>query len=231
MGDDRKQNEMEGALLFDDEDEGGDERGARDGDAGHPGDGRAEEAMEFLSGVLRRMGLDARVTVREDAARVVLDVSGEDAGRAIGKKGMTLDALQFLANKVVNRFPERRRYIIVDSGDYRERHEQGLVSLAKREAKRALDTGRIVTLEPMSARDRRLIHLSLSKLVGVSTKSNGEGLGRRVQIIPARQAAGGNGAGGGGRRGERRRGGGGRSEGGRGGPGPSGGAPRRDDES
>ncbi|MFO0710864.1 MAG: KH domain-containing protein [Sandaracinus sp.] len=223
MGDDRKQNEMEGALLFDDEDEGHEH--TRDEGGGHPGDGRAEEAMEFLSGVLRRMGLDARVTVREDAQRVVLDVSGEDAGRAIGKKGMTLDALQFLANKVVNRFPDRRRYIIVDSGDYRERHDQGLVSLAKREAKRALDTGRIVTLEPMPARDRRLIHLSLAKVTGVSTKSNGEGLGRRIQIIPARQTGGGGGGGGGGRRGDRRRGGGGRGEGrgeGRGpGPGPS----------
>ncbi len=186
MGDDRKQNEMEGALLFDDEDEGGQGRE----DVGEPGDGRAEEAMEFLSGVLRRMGLDARVTVREDAERVVLDVSGEDSGRVIGKKGMTLDALQFLANKVVNRFPERRRYIIVDSGDYRERHDQGLVNLAKREAKRAIDTGRVVTLEPMPARDRRLIHLSLAKLTGVSTRSNGEGLARRIQIIPARQGSG-----------------------------------------
>jgi spoIIIJ-associated protein len=159
-------------------------------------------------------------------------VSGEDAGRAIGKKGMTLDALQFLANKVVNRFPERRRYIIVDSGDYRDRHDQGLVSLAKREAKRALDTGRVVTLEPMPARDRRLIHLSLAKLPGVSTKSNGEGLGRRIQIIPARQTGSGvGGGGGGGRRGDRRRGGGG--GGGRGegrGPAPSAGASRRDDD-
>lgn len=189
MGDDRKQNEMEGALLFDDEDEGG----SRSDEQGEAGDGRAEEAMEFLSGVLRRMGLDARVTVREDAARVVLDVSGEDSGRVIGKKGMTLDALQFLANKVVNRFPERRRYIIVDSGDYRDRHDQGLVSMAKREAKRAIDTGRVVTLEPMPARDRRLIHLSLAKLDGVSTRSNGEGIGRRIQIIPARVSGSGEG--------------------------------------
>lgn len=226
MGDDRKQNEMEGALLFDDEDEGAPRQGDSEGEGGHPGDGRAEEAMEFLAGVLRRMGLDARVTVREDAERVVLDVSGEDAGRVIGKKGMTLDALQFLANKVVNRFPERRRYIVVDSGDYRERHDQGLVSMAKREAKRAMDTGRVVTLEPMPARDRRLIHLSLAKVTGISTKSNGEGLGRRIQIIPARQSGGG-GGGGGGRR-DRRRGGGGRGEGR--GPSPAGEGGRRDDE-
>ena len=152
------------------------------------------------------MGLDARVTVREDGERVVLDVSGEDAGRVIGKKGMTLDALQFLANKVVNRFPDRRRYVVVDSGDYRDRHDQGLVSMAKREAKRAVDTGRIVTLEPMPARDRRLIHMSLAKFTGVSTKSNGEGIGRRIQIIPARQSGGG-GGGGGERGGRNRRGG------------------------
>jgi len=134
VGEERNQNEMEGALLFDDEDDGGGERAST---GGHAGDGKAEEALEFLAGVLSRMGLDARVTVREDGERVVLDVSGEDAGRVIGKKGMTLDALQFLANKVVNRFPDRRRYVVVDSGDYRERHDQGLVSMAKREAKRA----------------------------------------------------------------------------------------------
>lgn len=231
MGDDRKQNEMEGALLFDDDDERGGERGAE----GHAGDGKAEEAMEFLSGVLRRMGLDARVTVREDASRIVLDISGEDAGRAIGKKGMTLDALQFLANKVVNRFPDRRRYVIVDSGDYRERHDQGLVSMAKREAKRAIDTGRVITLEPMPARDRRLIHLSLAKLAGVSTKSNGEGLGRRIQIIPARLSSGGDGSERGGRRDRRRGGGGGSGSGGSGSGGSGGrgrdGAPlRRDDD-
>lgn len=182
MGENRKPNEMEGALLFDEDDEGGDERGS----AGHAGDGKAEEALEFVRGILSRMGLNAHASIREDGARVVIDISGPDAGRAIGKKGTTLDALQFLVNKVVNRFPERRRHIVIDSGDYRERHDQNLLSLARREAQRAIDTGRIVTLEPMPARDRRLIHLSLAKLPGVSTKSNGEGLGRRIQIIPAR---------------------------------------------
>lgn len=198
MVDDRKQ-ELEGALFLgdvEDEDERG-ERG-RDGDReprGTPGDGKAEEAMEFLSGVLYRMGLETRVTVREDDEQIVLDIQGADAGRAIGKKGMALDALQFLVNKVVNRFPESRRYVVVDSGDYRERHDAGLVNMARREAKRAIEMGRTVTLEPMPARDRRLIHLSLAKFPGVSTKSNGEGIGRRIQIIPARRGGGGGGGG------------------------------------
>ncbi|MDQ3036007.1 MAG: KH domain-containing protein [Myxococcota bacterium] len=207
MVDDRNQ-ELEGALLLGDvEDE--DERGDRDdrmearGSRGAAGDGKAEEAMEFLSGVLYRMALETRVTVREDGEQIVLDIQGEDAGRAIGKKGAALDALQFLVNKVVNRFPETRRYVVVDSGDYRERHDAGLVNMARREAKRAVEIGRTVTLEPMPARDRRLVHLSLAKFPGVSTKSNGEGIGRRIQIIPARRGAGGGGGGGGGPRRDR----------------------------
>ena len=168
-------------------------------------DGKADYAKEVLEGIIERMGLETEVEIREDDEQVVLDVTGEDAGRAIGKKGQTLDALQFLVNKVVNRFPEGRRYIVVDSGDYRERHDKSLVSMARREAKRALDQGRTITLQPMPARDRRLIHLSLAKFEGVTTRSNGEGLGRRIQIIPSR---GSRGAGGGG--GNRGGGGGGR---------------------
>lgn len=208
MGEERKN--TDGALLsFDDDDRERDrDRDDRDdGSRGVAGDGKAEEAMEFVAGVLSRMGLHAKVSIREDSnEQAVLDIGGADAGRAIGKKGMTLDALQFLSNKVVNRSPQGKRYIVVDSGDYRERHEANLEAIAQREAKRAIDTGRVVTLEPMPARDRRLIHLSLSKTTGISTKSNGEGAGRRIQIIPARREGGGGGGGGGGRRdrGERR---------------------------
>ncbi len=168
-------------------------------------DGKADYAKEVLEGILDRMDLEADVEIREDDERVVLDVTGEDAGRAIGKKGQTLDALQFLVNKIVNRFPDGRRYIVVDSGDYRDRHDTGLVNMAQREAKRAVEQGRTITLAPMPARDRRLIHLSLAKFAGVTTRSNGEGLGRRIQIIPSS-----------GSRGDRDGDGGGRNGGGRG---------------
>ncbi len=154
---------------------------------------KGNEARDVLVGIVSRMGLDTDVKVREAGEQVVLDISGPDAGRAIGKKGQTLDALQFIVNKVVNRFPENRRYIVVDSGDYRERHDESLISMARREAKRAVQQGRTVTLAPMPARDRRLIHLSLAKMAGVTTRSNGEGLGRRIQIIPSRGSTGGNG--------------------------------------
>jgi spoIIIJ-associated protein len=151
-------------------------------------DGKADLASEMLVEIVRRMGLTVEVKVREDAEEVILDVAGEDAGRVIGKKGQTLDALQFLINKIVNRFPDGRRHIVLDSGDYRQRREHGLASMARREAKRAVQQSRIITLEPMSPRDRRVIHLSLAKFPGVSTRSDGQGAERRVRIIPARQA-------------------------------------------
>ena len=149
---------------------------------------KADDAAELIDVILDIMDRDVDVDIREDGEeQIVLDIVGPDAGRVIGKKGAGLDALQFLVNKVVNRSPEGRRFVVVDSGDYRERHDRGLVSLAEREAKRAVDEGRVVTLQPMSARDRRVIHLSLAKLEEVTTASQGHGQGRRIQIIPARR--------------------------------------------
>ncbi|MDD9940703.1 MAG: KH domain-containing protein [Myxococcales bacterium] len=174
--------EMDGALIIDEE-EGGSARPAVDPQE----DGKAELALEMVQEIIRRMDLELDITIRQDDEEVVLDLSGEDAGRVIGKKGQTLDALQFLINKIVNRFPEGRRHIVLDSGDYRERRESGLASLARREAKRAVQQSRIITLKPMSPRDRRVIHLSLAKFPGVSTRSDGQGADRRVRIIPARQ--------------------------------------------
>lgn len=176
-----KNKELEGALFVDENatDEGDSEQLEASGN-------KAEHAMEALVGILEHMGLDAEVIIREDGEDIVLDLQGPDAGRAIGKKGQTLDALQFLVNKIVNRTSEGRRHVLLDSGDYRERHDQGLIARAQREAKKAIDRGRVITLEPMSARDRRVIHLSLAEVQGVTTRSDGEGMDRRIQIIPAR---------------------------------------------
>mgnify|MGYP002750075438 CR=1 FL=1 len=176
---------MDGALLIDNEPEPEPERD--DSDISMQEDGKAELACEMLTEILARMDLEAQVEIREDAEEVVLDVSGDDVGRIIGKKGQTLDALQFLINKIVNRFPDGRRHILIECGDYRERRESGLASLARREARRATQQGRVVTLEPMSPRDRRVVHMALAKLPGVSTRSEGTGMDRRVRIVPQRR--------------------------------------------
>ncbi|MDB4985912.1 MAG: RNA-binding protein Jag, partial [Myxococcaceae bacterium] len=194
---DERRHNMDGALFVDEErttdsrdarartDTRSDERPPRPRSS-YDDDGKAEAARRVTQGILDRMDLEASVHIRENDESVVLDIDGPDAGRAIGKKGMTLEALQFLVNKIVNRDPDERRHIVLDSGDYRERHDNGLVSMAKREAKRAVTSGRPVTLEPMSARDRRVIHVSLAKFAGITTRSEGEGMERRLQIIPAR---------------------------------------------
>jgi len=196
---DNKPPEMDGALIVGDDDDDAQEVRREPADQEPQEDGKAELSLEMVTEIVSRMGLKLDVKIREDADEVVLDLSGGDAGRVIGKKGQTLDALQFIINKIVNRFPESRRHVLLDSGDYRQRREDGLASMARREAKRAVAQSRIVTLEPMSPRDRRVIHLSLAKFPGVSTRSDGEGNERRVRIIPARVHSGGGGGGGGGR--------------------------------
>jgi spoIIIJ-associated protein len=192
---DNKPPETDGALIVDEDvDDEGDDLPRGSHDALEPQeDGKAELALEMVGEIVTRMGLKLEMTIRDDAEEVVLDIGGEDAGRVIGKKGQTLDALQFIINKIVNRFPEGRRHILLDSGDYRQRREDGLASLARREAKRAVAQSRVITLEPMSPRDRRVVHLSLAKFPGVSTRSDGQGSERRVRIIPARTGGGGGG--------------------------------------
>lgn len=187
MGNDKKPQELEGALIVDDEGPAPSSgTGARSAELDPQEDGKAELAHEMLQEILSRMHLDVGIEIRKDADEIVLDLNGEDIGRVIGKKGQTLDALQFVINKIVNRFPEGRRHVVLDSGDYRERREAGLASMARREAKRAVQQSRVITLEPMSPRDRRVVHLSLAKFPGVSTRSDGQGSERRVRIIPAR---------------------------------------------
>ncbi len=191
----KTQPELEGALFVDDGEEALNTRGFDDDQDDeqdnepfvHPNDGKAERAIDTLNDLLDHMGFDADVSIRKDERKIIINVEGPDSGRVIGKKGQTLDAMQFFLNKVVNRHAEGRRHVVLDSGDYRERHDHSLVSMARRLAKRAMQYGRIITLEPMSARDRRVIHMALAKTNGVSTRSDGQGSDRRVQIVPARR--------------------------------------------
>jgi spoIIIJ-associated protein len=147
-------------------------------------EGKTAEAQAALGGILGRMGLEASIRVVEDDERIVLDVLGDEAGLVIGKKGQTLDALQYLVNKIVNRDREGRKSIVVDSEGYRGRRADSLVELAHRLGEKAVRTRRVITVNPMSPHDRRIIHLALDKVPGVTTRSEGEGSFRRLLIIP-----------------------------------------------
>jgi spoIIIJ-associated protein len=148
-----------------------------------------DKAAEVLKQLLHHMGLEAEVVASETDERITLEVKGPETGLVIGKKGQTLDSLQYLVNKIVSRgVPEDQdgKPINVDAEGYRGRRADTLVELAHRLAEKAKRTGRPVEAEPMSAADRRVIHVALSEMEGVSTHSEGEGIYRHLVVVPTR---------------------------------------------
>ncbi len=145
---------------------------------------KVEAAVAFVRDVTRTMGLDAQVEGREVADGIWVEIRGRDLGRLIGRRGRTLDALQYLVNLVVARRHEDRRPVIVDVEGYRRRRRDALEDLAVRMALRARRLGRAVSLGPMAAAERRVIHLALQDHPEVSTHSEGEEPLRRVIITP-----------------------------------------------
>ncbi len=145
-------------------------------------------SAEFLQGVLQRMGLDAGVSremmIGEEEIVYRLNITGDDLGILIGRRAETLDALQYLTRLVVNQQTHRWYRIEVDVENYKQRREQSLQRLAQNMADRAVSEHRTIMLEPMPARERRLIHLALRDRDDVHTESIGEGDARKVTIIP-----------------------------------------------
>ena len=157
--------------------------------------GDATQARDVLGEILKRMGIEATIEVREEEDRTVLDVKGPEAGLVIGKKGMTLDSLQYLIGKIIHKghepaaegvaeAPRGKKTIIVDAEGYRTRREASLIELAHRLSEKVRKTGHVVTVNPMSPHDRRIIHITLDKVPGVTTRSEGEGAFRRLLIVP-----------------------------------------------
>lgn len=151
-----------------------------------------ERAKEVLKKLLELMALDAEVEASENDERILLVVKGADTGLVIGKKGQTLDALQHLVNKIVAQTrPEGDdgKAIHLDSEGYRDRRNESLVELAHRLAEKARRTGRPVAADPMSAADRRVIHVTLAEAEGVTTRSEGEGIHRHLVVVPTSGAS------------------------------------------
>jgi len=153
---------------------------------------RAEGVRDFVEDMLTKMGMEVLVDLVEPEpddppGEIRIEIEGRDSGRIIGKKGQVLAAIQHIVNRVANKPGLDRRHVVVDAEGYRQRREDTLATMAQRLGKKALEEGKIITFEPMSPRDRRIVHLALAKFPGVVTKSDGEGEGRRVQIIPVRR--------------------------------------------
>jgi spoIIIJ-associated protein len=153
-----------------------------------------ETAVGILEHLLELMSVDASIRVRAPETpgdglglvRGVLDVSGEDLGILIGRRGDTLSSLQFLVNLIVSRRLKARTAFGIDVEGYRRRREESLMGLALRMADRVKSTGQSITLEPMPPNERRIVHLTLAKDPNVITVSIGEGESRKVAITPRR---------------------------------------------
>jgi spoIIIJ-associated protein len=158
------------------------------------GSAEVDQAGEYLQELLNMMEIEAEVSVRapETAgdglgrASAVLDVDGEDLGLLIGRRGTTLSAVQYMVNLMVSRKLGGRVLVTVDVEHYRRRREDSLIGLARRMSDRVRQTGRSVTLEPMPAAERRIIHLALADDSDIATGSVGEGESRKVVIHPRR---------------------------------------------
>ncbi|MCX5833880.1 MAG: protein jag [Deltaproteobacteria bacterium] len=147
----------------------------------------AVKAQKLLEGILQRMSVNARVAIQETPDSILLIIEGNDNGLLIGKRGQTLDALQYLVNKAVNRQEKDRKQIIIDTEDYRRKREESLVALAEKLAQKAKRTRKAITVSNMNARERRIIHLALQGDESLTTKSRGEGSYRTIIIQPSKK--------------------------------------------
>ena len=146
-------------------------------------EGQAEETEKFLSGLLERMGVEARIEIEpRQGGGLNVNLSGAGIGAVIGRRGETLDAIQHLVNYAVNRGSDKRAHINVDAENYRAKREDSLVHLAEKMAAKAIKYQRSMALEPMNSYERHIIHAALQDHEGVTTSSIGAEPNRRVVV-------------------------------------------------
>lgn len=148
---------------------------------------KAEElATSFISGLMEKMGIEGQVTVlpQTECDQLRLELSGPDMGPIIGRRGDTLDAIQYLGSLVLNNALDEHVRLSVDTENYREKRSESLERLARKMAMKVVKSHRSMTLEPMNPYERRIIHAALQDFNGVTTYSTGTEPNRRVVIAP-----------------------------------------------
>jgi spoIIIJ-associated protein len=158
-------------------------------------------ARAFCEELLRRMGGDVAVDVKETAEAIGVSLDGR-AGNRLELNGALVEAVQVLVNRVVNPRTDGRKWVNVEVGGFPDEGDPAVKAMAERLAAAVRRTGKVLAVGPMSARERRHVHMALVGVEGVSTRSEGEGLFRQLLILPGpsserRAAEGGPGPGGG----------------------------------
>ena len=143
------------------------------------------EVRALVTRIVEGIGVTARIELDEEDELITASCSGPDLGMLIGRHGQTIDAVQYLANAIVfRRHPDERKEIVIDAAGYRARRRASLEALAVRSAQRAIADGDPVELEPMTAVERKVVHLRLKDFAGVETASDGTEPNRYVVIAP-----------------------------------------------
>jgi spoIIIJ-associated protein len=146
----------------------------------------AARTREVLERIVEGIGVRCRIDLHEEEDTLVATCTGGNLGLLIGKHGQTIDAVQYLVNAAVSRaFPDDRKQVVVDASGYRARREATLAAIAHRSAERAVQFGGRVELEPMTAVERKVVHLALRDHPEVETTSEGTEPNRFVVVLPA----------------------------------------------
>lgn len=140
------------------------------------------EALAFLKEITEKMGLNLNFHAKAGEDIVYLEMDGKDSGTIIGKRGQTLDAIQYLTSLVVNKNSEKYIKVVIDAENYRAKRQKTLEQLANRLAAKVVKTKKYVRLEPMNPYERKIIHATLQKNPNIITRSEGEEPYRRVII-------------------------------------------------
>jgi len=141
-----------------------------------------------LQRIIDAITADAKISVERDSERIFFNVNGGNAGILIGKRGQTLDAIQSIVEKVINKHREKRTRVLVDIEGYLETRKENLEKLALRLAEKSKSTGKPMSLGQMNAYDRRIVHITLKDNPDVQTRSRGEGPLRKLVIFPKKRS-------------------------------------------
>jgi spoIIIJ-associated protein len=148
------------------------------------GENGLDLAKETLEKILALIPMETTVTADQENGKISLDIEGDTSGLLIGRKGKTLDALQFIVNRIVNKALDKKLHVIVDSENYRQRRRDSLTQMALKMADKAKRTKKPVATNPLNPHDRRIVHLALKDDRDLDTKSRGDGILKKVLIIP-----------------------------------------------
>ncbi|MDB9822246.1 Jag N-terminal domain-containing protein [Deltaproteobacteria bacterium] len=143
-----------------------------------------EKAKEILENILNLIPVEATVNGEKSDGKIYLKIEGDTSGLLIGRKGKMLDALQSIVNKAVNKTSDKKIRVEVDSENYRQRHIESLTQLALKIGEKAKKFKKPFATNPLNPYDRRIVHLAIKNDEGLDTRSRGEGILKKVIIIP-----------------------------------------------